>query len=360
MLAGTANAKRTTRASLGRDGGVPAGGDEPVRVAEQRRLAVLVELHHAEAMRLGAELAPWRRGRRSWRSLALGVADLEGQPDLVRVDGAGRELVADVGVLDDHVDGHFVAGGERGGLHGQGLVEVAFAAHRDDVDAHDAVDERLLQQHGLGVAGERGERGVRREEPVRADDLLAALPRLRREIVAGGDLRLHVAVVAEPLRRVGRVDRAGGLLAAVRERALLPAVEVVLAAQPALAVDVGVQRHLVAARAQLGRLGGLGLHGGLVRRDRLRVLRIGLLEGLPRHLVPATASAGTGGHRVAHQAPDAVAGAGALRRLVLVDERIDGGRRGAVEHASDGSWQPPHHRDVLLPRCLRVRSTAEA
>ena len=229
--------------------GVAAVDGPPLAVDEEG----LVEVGRRVHVAVGADSAAARQDP----PLAIGHRDL--QPALVGIVGAAREGVAHAEVAHRHVDLQALAGRTDGGARA-GWYSVPRSGRRrgGDVDAQLRVaQEGLDARDRIAVAAQEGQGRVHRQEAVGTH-----VPVLGRHVPLDGLLQGHVAVLAEP--PVPRqVEGARGVEG---DAAVVPVVVLVLAAQPAVAVEAGVEAHLVAGGAELGGLEEGLEHLGLVHR----------------------------------------------------------------------------------------------
>ena len=242
-----------TRAT-GRDLVVVEGNEDVLGVAPVDAVAVAIEHIGVDEVRPGIDAAvgaaptaladhPAVRGRRDF------------QPDLVGVGRALGEGVAD-GEGPQHDFDEVLAAGRQGRnarthRRSERCVDGAALANAEDVHPQRALEERPVGPvHGVGKPEQVGQRGVGRREVVAVNGQRAArVVALRREVV--GLEERHVAAVAV-LLGLGRVVEAGHAVS--RDPAQQEGVVVVLATQPAVAVERHGQVHLVACAAELGAL----------------------------------------------------------------------------------------------------------
>ena len=123
--------------------------------------------------------------------------------------------------------------------------------HAEDIDPQDALEESLLGFDGFRIVLERGQSGVgRREEMIVYAQLVGAGEEFRSEVVRR--MKRHVAVGAILLGVIGIIETAG---AVPRHAAEQIRIVVILPAEKILVViEFAGQAHLVAGRAEFGRL----------------------------------------------------------------------------------------------------------
>ena len=296
--------------------GLPLGVDEQGLVEVGGRVDVAVRSDRAAAGQHPA--------------LAVGHGDL--QPALVGVVGAAREGVAHAEVAHRHVDLQALAGAH--GRRRQGGLVLGAAvgpAQGGDVDAQLRVaQEGLDALDRIAVAAQEGQGRVHRQEAVGTH-----VPVLGGHVPLDGLLQGHVAVLAEP--PVPRqVEGARGVEG---DAAVVPVVVLVLAAQPAVAVEAGVEADFVAGGAELGGLEEGLEHLGLVHRGpRLqgRVVEqpqdpvLGVGEQVGVLLVVGDVVVGVARHPV--DVVDGVAGEAGEPRLRLGRSAVDLIRHLAGQH----------------------------
>ena len=171
-----------------------------------------------------------------------GIGDGELDPPLVRVVGSSGEGVPHAQVPDHDIKDDRLAGRKRRPPGGDKPRRIRGGdPDGEDVDAQLLLLQKLLDaSHCRAVSAHEGECGVGREKPMRSHH-----PVLGREVSHDCRFGWHVAVLAG-LRRRGQIERARRV---VRHPAVVPAVELVLPAQPAVAVHRLGQADLVAGGA---------------------------------------------------------------------------------------------------------------
>ena len=237
-------------------------------VAPLNRVAVPVEYHGLVHVRHWIEMAVVRQEPADGELRPAVVQHAELQPPFIRVVRASWERVPHPSVADDDIHGHLAAGCQDrrlsvGSHDGR-------AAERDGEDIHAELlvaQEVLDPSDGFVVAADERQGGIDGEEAVGPDSAV-----LGRDVAQRGGLRRHVTV----LTRSRRVRQVKSPRCIQRDSAVVPIVELILAAEPAVVVHRRRQAHLVtggAERALPKRRGqhlplvdgGLRLEGGIVQ-----------------------------------------------------------------------------------------------